>query len=45
MSQPRAASQIRMLTLASLGGALEFYDFVIFVFFTSVISKLFFAST
>ena len=45
MSQPRAASQIRMLTLASMGGALEFYDFVIFVFFTSVISKLFFAPT
>lgn len=34
-----------MLALASLGGALEFYDFVIFVFFTSVIGKLFFAPT
>jgi MFS family permease len=31
-----------MIVLASLGGALEYYDFVIFVFFTSVIGKLFF---
>ena len=33
-----------MLALASLGGALEYYDFVIFVFFTPVIGKLFFSS-
>jgi MFS family permease len=33
---------VRTLTLASLGGALEFYDFVVFVFFTAVIAKLFF---
>lgn len=30
------------LALAALGGALEFYDFVIFVFFTAIISQLFF---
>lgn len=34
--------EFRTLALASLGGALEFYDFVIFVFFTAVIGKLFF---
>src|SRR5882757_413499 len=34
--------EVRTLALASLGGALEFYDFVIFVFFTEVIAKLFF---
>lgn len=28
--------------LASLGGALEFYDFIIFVFFTTVIANIFF---
>jgi hypothetical protein len=28
--------------LASIGGALEFYDFIIFIFFTSVIAKIFF---
>jgi len=39
---PLTATQIRILALASMGGALEFYDFVIFVFFTSVIGKLFF---
>lgn len=33
---------IRTLGLAALGGALEFYDFIIFVFFTKVISSLFF---
>jgi MFS family permease len=32
----------RTLLLASFGGALEFYDFVIFVFFTGVIGNLFF---
>ncbi|MFO1235797.1 MAG: MFS transporter [Alphaproteobacteria bacterium] len=37
--QPR---DVRTLFLASLGGALEFYDFVVFVFFTAVIAKVFF---
>ncbi len=32
----------RTLLLASLGGALEFYDFIIFVFFAAVISQIFF---
>lgn len=32
----------RTLTLAALGGALEFYDFIIFIFFASVIGELFF---
>jgi MFS family permease len=32
----------RTLVLAALGGALEFYDFIIFVFFTMVIGQLFF---
>jgi MFS family permease len=36
------AGEIRTLGLASLGGALEFYDFVVFVFFTAVIGQLFF---
>jgi MFS family permease len=32
----------RTLGLAALGGALEFYDFIIFVFFATAISQLFF---
>ena len=32
----------RTLLLAALGGTLEFYDFVIFVFFAAVIAQLFF---
>ncbi len=32
----------RTLVLSALGGALEFYDFVIFVFFAVVIAQLFF---
>jgi hypothetical protein len=28
--------------LAALGGALEFYDFIIFVFFAAVVGELFF---
>ncbi|TWF54426.1 putative MFS family arabinose efflux permease [Neorhizobium alkalisoli] len=36
------AHDFRVLGLAALGGALEFYDFIIFVFFAAVIGKLFF---
>lgn len=32
----------RTLTLSALGGTLEFYDFIIFVFFAGVIAQLFF---
>lgn len=32
----------KTLTLAALGGALEFYDFIIFVFFAAVVGDLFF---
>lgn len=32
----------KTLMLSALGGALEFYDFIIFVFFAAVIGKLFF---
>ena len=35
-------NEYRTLLLAALGGALEFYDFVIFVFFAVVIGQLFF---
>jgi len=35
-------SDYRTLSLAALGGALEFYDFIIFVFFAVVIGQLFF---
>src|ERR1700685_2099962 len=44
-SRPLTSVEVRTLALASLGGALEFYDFVIFVFFTAVIGKLFFSPT
>lgn len=37
-----ARGDLRTLALAALGGALEFYDFIIFVFFTGVIGQLFF---
>ncbi len=32
----------KTLTLAATGGALEFYDFIIFVFFAAVVGELFF---
>jgi len=35
-------SDCKTLGLATLGGALEFYDFIIFVFFANQIGKLFF---
>lgn len=34
--------QLRTLGLAALGGALEFYDFVVFVFFAATMGALFF---
>ena len=43
--QPLAAAELRTLSLASLGGALEFYDFISFVFFVGVIGKLFFPAS
>ena len=36
------ASDYRTLSLATLGGLLEFYDFIIFVFFANTIGQLFF---
>lgn len=36
------AKDFRTLGLSALGGALEFFDFVIFVFFTKTLSHLFF---
>ena len=44
-SKELSISEVRTLSLASIGGALEFYDFVIFVFFANVIGKLFFAAS
>ena len=35
-------SEVKILGLSSLGGMLEFYDFIIFVFFTEIISSVFF---
>ncbi len=41
-SRPLNRRDYRTLALAALGGALEFYDFVIFIFFTVIIGQLFF---
>lgn len=40
--QKLGAQDYKTLILAALGGALEFYDFIIYVFFAVVIGKLFF---
>ena len=41
-SRPLNRHDYRTLALAALGGALEFYDFVIYVFLAPVIGRLFF---
>ncbi|HEY0465167.1 MAG TPA: MFS transporter, partial [Polyangiaceae bacterium] len=41
-SRPLNSNDYRTLALAALGGALEFYDFVVFVFFTKALSAVFF---
>jgi MFS family permease len=40
--QRLSGQDYKTLALAALGGALEFYDFIIYVFFAVVIGKLFF---
>ena len=42
MTRPLTRDDYRTLSLAALGGALEFYDFVIYVFLAPVIGRLFF---
>lgn len=41
-SRPLTRNDYKTLSLSALGGALEFYDFIIFVFFAAVVGKLFF---
>ncbi|MGO4777046.1 MFS transporter, partial [Lysobacter sp. 2RAB21] len=41
-ARPLNRSDFRTLLLSALGGALEFYDFVIFVFLTETLRHLFF---
>ncbi|KAF1370870.1 MFS transporter [Yokenella regensburgei] len=41
-ARPLNRQDYKTLTLAALGGALEFYDFIIFVFFAAVVGELFF---
>ena len=44
-ARPLNRTDFRTLGLSALGGALEFYDFIIFVFFTGVIGELFFPAS
>ncbi|HYQ02474.1 MAG TPA: MFS transporter [Polyangiaceae bacterium] len=41
-SRSLSSNDYRTLALAALGGALEFYDFVVFVFFTKALGAVFF---
>ncbi|KAF0814464.1 Proline/betaine transporter [Andreprevotia sp. IGB-42] len=42
LHRPLNRNDYKTLSLSALGGALEFYDFVIFVFFVAVLGHLFF---
>src|ERR1700761_286494 len=44
-ARPLTFNDYKTLSLAALGGALEFYDFIIFVFFAPAIGQLFFPSS
>lgn len=44
VARPLNRQDYKTLGLSSLGGTLEFYDFVIFVFYAKIISQLFFPS-
>lgn len=39
---PLSKQDIKTLTLSSLGGALEFYDFIVFLSFANILQQLFF---
>src|SRR5690606_24941990 len=41
-TRPLNRQDVKTLSLAALGGALEFYDFIIFVFFAAVVAERFF---
>ena len=41
-NRPLNKNDIKILSLASLGGALEYYDFIIFIFFAAIFSGQFF---
>ena len=45
ITRPLTGQDYKTLALAALGGALEFYDFIIFVFFAKVIGQLFFPAS
>lgn len=42
LQRPLNAQDYKTLSLSALGGALEFYDFVVYVFFAAVLGNLFF---
>lgn len=42
VASPLRANDIRVLGLSALGGALEFYDFIVFIYLTPIIEHLFF---
>src|SRR6201996_9566606 len=44
-ARPLTFNDYKTLSLAALGGELEFYDFIIFVFFAPAIGQLFFPSS
>lgn len=43
-ARPLNQNDFKVLALSCLGGALEFYDFIIFIFFASTFSSHFFPS-
>lgn len=45
MSKTLSKEEVKTLALSSLGGTLEFYDFIIFVFFATYFSHHFFPAT
>lgn len=43
--QPLSKQEIKTFILSALGGALEFYDFVVYIYFATIMSRLFFDPT
>lgn len=44
-TQKLSKTEIKIFSLSAIGGALEFYDFIIYVFFAQILAQLFFNTT
>ncbi|MES2614116.1 MAG: MFS transporter, partial [Bdellovibrionota bacterium] len=45
VQQSLTREEMRIFGISAIGGALEFYDFIVYIFFAQVLAQLFFNAT